>query len=257
MLLIGGGVHGRVYTPSHCAGHVVKLLGSRSSHDEFGKQSRVYESFSLLHSMMCGDRILDLVREHVRVAKLEPIQNEYSIVMEKLPSLPYHMMKDLVPCECNSIDTMLHLSFNNPRETRMIGVDDTQEISHKNPLRGFFPNGHDIDEMLVTLQLEHNLLLSSTTLREMIGFVYGWIYHVAKLVPIDIELTLGLCKDGNYCINVLDFGATRIRSEKDVCMSVMQAISDDEYIDLLGDSDAMRGFKKAFMLSCNITVYEG
>jgi hypothetical protein len=86
-------------------------------------------------------------------------------------------------------------------------------------------------------------------LREIIGFIYGWIFYACHLIPLDIEITLGLSLEGEFVINVFDFGKTikcdRLGDITVLCEKMLREISDDEYIDILGDSCAMKGFETA------------
>jgi hypothetical protein len=110
--------------------------------------------------------------------------------------------------------------------------------------------------------VDYQFPLSITELEEMIGFIYGWIFYACRIIPLDIEITLGLY-DGQFKLNVLDFGQTvrlndgnhkysqwmttqqQQQQPEKLLEKVKQAINEDEYIDLVRDRAAMRGFSLA------------
>jgi hypothetical protein len=78
-------------------------------------------------------------------------------------------------------------------------------ITEKNPPRGYFLDADS--DVLDKLREYDEYLPTMKEFRMLIGFIYGVLYFKARLVPIDVEITLGYYYE-IVEINVLDFGLT-------------------------------------------------
>jgi hypothetical protein len=264
MKLIGSGQYSDVYRKDNT---IIKAL-KNSNHcqeaaTEFNKQHQIYDSFHRLAAIdQANHTLLNQIKHYVRVAR--PIKynrhhvniNERnyscSLEMTRLPGLPFDMIKAILPNwkenvapsfmnTLSTLDVMLHLSFNNPTKTTMMGTEPNKKISIDNPLRGLLFNIDDADEIIEELSYNHGLNLSSNELRRIVGFIYGWIYYDCRLFPRDIEITLG-CDDKGFCINVLDFGLVYPTTMDDNEKKIWQIINEDEYVDIFKDTYAKEGF---------------
>jgi hypothetical protein len=282
--LIGGGEHSSLY---HYRGHILKAIQKpeecNQAEEEFAKQKDIYNCFALLRMRdYKNHRLLNQIKQYVVIS--EPIAHSAkplivngvtyacSIEMSTLKGLPLSMIQSIDRQLSRHVtmgywpkyqqqDIMLHLSFNNPTESRLLGVKTESLISETNPSRGYFFSRDDAEEWIDSLKVDYQFPLSITELEEMIGFIYGWIFYACRIIPLDIEITLGLY-DGQFKLNVLDFGQTvrlndanhkysqwtttqQQQQPEKLLEKVKQAINEDEYIDLVRDRAAMRGFSLA------------
>lgn len=237
--LIGSGGFGRVFQTRD--GNVIKAIMDKKACDEasleMGKQLKIFNAFENLNNMNLNNIknpedkiIIQLVQKYVKVSK--PLQScndsfkigndRYScfIMMTKLNGISINLYKEL-GISTNKIDPdyleslsknnqeiMLQLSLNLDLTSNFYGVEYSKQfLSDRNPPRGYFTN--DDGEIIRKLNQDYNLLLSISTIKIIIGFIYGFIFYYARIVPTDIEITLGYNNtSGNFEINVLDFGMT-------------------------------------------------
>jgi hypothetical protein len=106
-----------------------------------------------------------------------------------------------------SLELMGHLALNSELGG-VYGVNySVKQISDNNPPRGYFIL---TDSTVLNSLRERYGLPATEELERIMGFIYGWIMYDTEIVPIDIEITLGLYDDDDDKIlfNVLDFGMT-------------------------------------------------
>ena len=233
MKVIGAGGFGTVYQMPN--GNVIKAIVSATACDdaavELGKQQLAYDVFenlSLINSNNPKFSTLNLINKYVRVSK--PIEShdepfvadnkQYAcyFVMEKLNGIPLSMLVQAEPNSLESIDPafikkqgmdyeiMVQLTYNSELSEKIYGSNYSKaKISENNPPRGYFIS--DQAKLLDSFRELYGLTLTNDQIKEMIGFIYGILFYYGKLIPVDIEITLGYY-DGEFKINVLDFGLT-------------------------------------------------
>lgn len=125
-------------------------------------------------------------------------------------------------------NVMIHLALNDDDESKFVGTYSSN-VSDKDPLRGYFLTTNDknntlkhIYDYLKAKNMGYSLEIfeddtfnfdnSLRKIKNLIGFIYGWLYFGVKILPIDIEISLGLNMENKDMytieINVLDFGLT-------------------------------------------------
>jgi hypothetical protein len=292
--ILGGGGFGTIYDLQN--GTVLKAMHGENNCDdaklEFIKQKKIFDSFNRLRSLKKKGKdnfILKIIQKHVVISRphlfnIKPIivnGTFYScmFVMDKLYGLPLSFYLKEHPefkngffpefLEDLDYDVQCHIALSDENlKYGFYPVNVNKKISANNPLRGYFLSEKDT-------KLINNIPWSVQQLKQIIGFIYGWIYFDANILPLDVEITLGVY-DGDYKINVLDFGLTfdledlnnNIRntltdpyfklmnesspenSTRDIILQKMiEAISIDFYADLETDEDAKIGFDLAKELS--------
>lgn len=280
---IGGGGFGTIFLMPD--GNVLKAIkGNGECGDalkEFNKQQKIYDCFERLRQDTNGksDRLISLIRQYVVISKpLEQsdggtvINDEFyscSFKMTRLHGIPLgdlalhknKILKEFSPSFLerapSDYDVMVHLALNDDTTDMMVGAKAGKLIDEKNPARGYFIGRTDL------LRDSFGLTLSDQEIKEMIGFIYGWIYFNAQIVPFDIEMTAGIDINGNLKFNVLDFGLTvdlidtsnninrpfttdytTLTNDKRVA-TMKRDISNDFYADLENDIDSVNGFEAA------------
>lgn len=228
--IIGAGGFGVVYLKSN--GQAVKAIYSRSACDEafveLNKQAKIYQLFQNIKQTHNNNRIYNLVKDNIVVSKpgqscSQPITIDnrnfscfYS--MDLLRGVSISMLENADPESISKLDPefiakrgkdfelMVHLSFNTEIPSNIYGVSYSKSnVNDQNPPRGYFINQDA--SILDVFRSKYGLHLSNTEIKEIIGFIYGILYYYGKIIPIDIEITLGYY-DGVFKINVLDFGMT-------------------------------------------------
>lgn len=225
--IVGAGGNGIVYLMPN--GNIIKFIKYANdctiAEKELEKQKKIYDSFSKIK----GIKILAL--DKIMISKpLESVSKNVIInydiyscyfTMKRLYGISYNIYKEYdnnidkyfdneyIENENHNFDIMLHLTFNSSLMHKIYGISfSTIKIGYRNPLRGYFISENDTS-ILDFLRNNYNLSLTNEELKEMVGFIYGWIFYEVKYVPIDIEITLGYDINTNaYNINVLDFGMT-------------------------------------------------
>lgn len=218
--IIGGGGFGTIYElPNET---VLKAIhGKTNCKDaqlEFIKQTKIYDSFVRLKSLKNKNKIIQTIQKHVKIARpqlfnIKPVivnETTYScmLVMDKLYGLPLsfyldahsNMKKKFTPNFLQNLDFEVqgHLALSGQFSSYgFYPTNVNKKISSENPLRGYFITENDT--LLKTLPWTIH------EFKEIIGFIYGWIYYDARIIPLDIEISLGIHNNG-YVINVLDFG---------------------------------------------------
>lgn len=227
--IIGAGGFGKVYQIS--SENVIKAIYNandcKDAEIEFKKQEKAYEAIEYVKSRITGVELIDYILPMLKVSR--PIRsvdretkidgNNYQCYFEmtKLSGIPLSIYREANPTILNSLSSefigqkgmdfeiMLHLTTNTDLGGRFYGIKYSKtKISENNPPRGYFTKP-DNDDVLNYLREEYGLRLTIDNIKEIIGFIYGVMYFKAKLVPIDIEITLGFT-DGEFTINILDFG---------------------------------------------------
>jgi hypothetical protein len=222
MEIIGAGGFGKVYlTPK---GTVIKAIYTandcKDAEIEFKKQEKAYQALKSIGPT--GIKFLDYMISLLNISK--PIKSsnktifidnskfECSFEMTRLHGIPLSIYEKADPTILNNIskdfgknfEIMLQLSTNTEIGGRFYGIKYSKtKISEKNPPRGYFLSKNDV--VLKYLIENYNFPLTLENIKEMIGFVYGFLYFKARLIPIDIEISLGYV-DGNFVVNILDFG---------------------------------------------------
>ena len=236
--LIGSGGYGRVFETAD--GKIIKAIMNKKACEEasleMAKQLKVYKAFNILNQIdtntnQINNELVKLVQKYVKVSKpLKSCDDNFKIgkdvyscfiMMTKLNGIPIKVYDELdismdkidpgylkVLYE-NNQDIMLQLSLNSEFTPNFYGVEYSKKlISDRNPPRGFFTN----EQAEIINKLNKNniyqLPLSSNSIKQIMGFIYGFIFYYARIVPTDIELTLGYNSSGEFEINVLDFGMT-------------------------------------------------
>jgi len=234
MKIIAGGGFGNIYQIDDNT--VIKAIHTETScaeaKREFLKQQKIYDSFQKLkHINFSGgktakSRLLKLVQKYIVVSRpisfirmpvtLDNINYSCAFTMTKLNGIPLSILSRLDDKLLSEFDNeyfnavgkdfqlLGHLSFNTTI-TGVVGIDVDQKISEHNPARGYFIA--EDSKILKNLRRNHDLKLSDDDIKQIIGFVYGFIFSDAHIVPLDIEIALGITKR-NFVINVLDFGMT-------------------------------------------------
>lgn len=228
--LLGAGGYGVVYLNHD--GTVTKGIYSSKACDEafleLDKQRIAYRVFEALKQTNIPDRIYNLVKDNVIIAKpgascqrpiiIEGREFACYFTMERLRGVSLKMLKTIDPNSWDNLspeflekrgenfEVMVHLSFNSELNGKIYGIKYTKNlISESNPPRGYFIN--EEAPLLEKMRQIYGLKLSDREIKEIIGFVYGILFFYGKLIPIDIEIALGYY-DGKFKINVLDFGMT-------------------------------------------------
>lgn len=289
--MIGGGGFGTVYLIDNKT--VMKAIYEESCKDaelEFLKQEKIYNSFVKLKKIHSDDSLVNLVQQYVVVSKpieysnksikIDGINYSCSIKMSKLNGIPLNILQDIDSELIQNIDKdfanekgqnfqlMTHLTFEGIFNG-VIGIDVDNKIGNDNPPRGYYITENS--KTLTNLR-KIGLALSNKKIKRIIGFIYGWIYYSSKIIPVDIEIALGM-KNKEFVINVLDFGMVfdlenlnnnkAIPRTEEIFNILNKNISDDKkqdlllrklkydvsldmYGDLESDKDVIHGFDKAY-----------
>lgn len=231
MEVLGAGGHGTVYLLPN--GNAVKGLYSRTACSEasveFAKQKRIYDCFERLACCRHQIPFIDHLLTYLRIAKPISYSDEpslfdhshyaCSLTMQRLHGLPLSFYLEHRRAYVESrfepsylqnnqnLEMMAHLALNS-EVAGVYGVTFSKSrISKENPPRGYFAT--ETDGLLNFLRTKKGFMLSDEELREMMGFVYGWIYFECRIMPVDIEFALGLNPvTKQFELNVLDFGMT-------------------------------------------------
>lgn len=229
LTVAAGGGFGTVYLLND--GSVIKAIYGKESCQEaqieYGKQLRIYNSFKELkkNNKYSSSRIINLVNEYVKISKPYNFMDKSTKINDTTYSCTIRMsrlngisLKNFSKLDSNIInrfskeflesrgldfEIMGHLALNSDI-SGVYGITYTNKlISNKNPPRGFFitENSGLLDKLRKTFKLQ----LSNNEIKEIIGFIYGYIMFNTNIIPIDIEITLGLYNN-KFKINVLDFG---------------------------------------------------
>lgn len=228
--VIGAGGFGTVYLLKN--GLVLKGIRDKKSCGEakieFDKQKKIYDSFEKLKKIDIDDDFINLVKKNIVISKpIDSCQNNLTInndtyscyiLMSKLNGIPIKIYNKLDRESLNKFDKnyldgkgekfeiMTQLTFNLETSSGFYGIEYTKtKINNKNPPRGYFITENS--DFLNKLRNDYNFKLSDEQLQKIIGFIYGWIFYDTQIVPIDIEIALGLY-DNEFKINILDFGLT-------------------------------------------------
>ena len=286
--IIGAGGFGTVYLQPD--GNVLKAIVSsddcQNAENELIKQRKIYNSFSKLKQFHTNNPLVQLVQMWTTVSKpLLSCKNEIVIhnkkfacyfVMERLFGIPFHIIEQIDPRTSKNIEpgtkmenVMVQLSINSELPERLYGTTyGKRKIGRFNPPRGYFIN--EEGDFLSKLR-NFGFSLDKKQIKEIIGFIYGYIFYGANIIPIDIEIILGI-KNNNYTINVLDFGMTIDMSDykkaitlprniefKNILSSnlskqkkieqletlILNDISLDLYCDIQDDMDCINGWNTA------------
>ena len=219
LTLIGAGGFAYIYGLKN--GNVVKAIISKDACEdaflEMNKQAKVYNAWNNLMNTFTEDPIINRTKTWVKIPKPIASCNKELIVddknfscyflMEKLSGMTLSTLQGLNPNVINDLkpdfkpnDLMLQLSLNSELPEKIYGVNYSKKlVGYNNPPRGYF-----INDTSNTLQ---KLGIDTVQMKEIMGFVYGYLFYAANLVPIDIEFALGRYA-GKYYLNVLDFGMT-------------------------------------------------
>lgn len=249
--VLGAGGYGIIYLLGD--GTVLKAIKQNndcfSAEKELKKQEKIYNSFEYLKKFEIDDKFIDMIKKTVIISN--PIDScikdihidkyKYScfFVMSRLHGIPFYIydkyekysgdmiMKRIDPEYLKekgiNFEIMGHLSFN----TSLVGFYGNGSmdtiISNTSHPRGYFiPKESNFLNML---REKYDLKLSDDDIEKIIGFVYGWIFYFAKIIPWDIEFTLGYY-DGEWKINIVDFGMT-------IDMNKFEEIDDNQkFIDI-------------------------
>jgi len=152
------------------------------------------------------------------------------------------------------INVMLHLTTSNTN-TQFLGIDYGKPITNINKPRGFFPSSEELDKLLQKTLNNINLSI----MKEIIGFLYSWLYHDLQLCPYDIEFALGkknnsITNENDYFIYIMDFDNLQIY-DNDV-VAVKNKISKDFYCNMF-DPECETGWNKAAKFSYDNSSYLG
>ena len=229
MRVIGAGGDAFVFVDEEDPSVVVKAIFKNNdtctkAAIEYDKQRSIHHCFECLRECNIDDRIANLVKLHVRVARpirfsggptvINGVTFHCSVAMGKLHGIPLSFYEEFDPRIIQRIEpayreelgqVMAHLAFNSPI-VGLFGVKySTATITKDNPPRGYFSNTET--GFFEFLRRKHGLLLSDDELERMVGFIYAWIYFSCAIIPLDVEMTLGFNPEsGLFELNVLDFG---------------------------------------------------
>lgn len=295
--IIGAGGFGTIYelSPSVKNGDTVikAIIGQSNCKDasiEYNKQRKIYDSFIYLKHINCdnyknqksGKNLLQIIKDNVIISKpiqfsdkLTIINNENyecSLIMSKLMGIPLSIYfdsnssfdqgkkdfeKEYLKKVGKDYSVMGHLTISgNIFKSGFYPKNVDKKVSENNPLRGYFIV--DNDPFLDYLKEHYNLQWNIEELKEIIGFIYGWIYYNANIVPIDIEIALGYDKfKDNFVINVMDFGLTvdLLNNENNINNFAIK-----KYVDII-DDDILEGHKREekifdeFMSDMSVDIY--
>lgn len=191
---------------------------------EYEKQRAIYQCFECLRDCETDDPLVALINQYVRVARpsrfeggptvINGVTYHCSIAMSRLHGLPLRLYEEFDPRIVERIDPdyrgelnqmMAHLAFNSDI-TGLFGVKQSMaKITRQNPPRGYFSKRET--GFFQFLREKHGLPLSDDELEHMVGFIYGWIYFACAIIPLDVEMALGLNPESSlFELNVLDFG---------------------------------------------------
>ncbi len=286
--IIGAGGFGSVYLQPD--GNVLKAIVSsddcQNAENELNKQKKIYNAFLKLKQLEIQNNLVDLVKVWTTVSKpLISCRNEITIknkkfacyfIMERLYGVPTSVMKDIDPSLTDNIDpgtvmenVMVQLSLNSELPSRLYGITySKQKVGKSNPPRGYFIN---LEGKFLSDLKNYGFNLNIQQVKNIIGFIYGYIFYAANIIPIDIEITLGANKN-NYTVNILDFGMTIDMTDykksitlprnvqfknilssdlskqdkiKELERLVLQDISLDLYCDIEDDEDCIIGWNTA------------
>lgn len=296
--IIGAGGFGKVFAVDD--NNVVKGITStklcNEAEEEAYKQKKVYEAFQDLYKININNKIANLVKKFIKVSnpismcnnkiKIDNLFYDCSFLMEFLHGIPLKDYKrldvkslenledDYISEKGQDFELMMHLALNSDLSSKFYGINySLKKIGKNNIPRGYFATKENIINKLLGL---YNTNLTIKEIKNIMGFIYGWIYYYANIIPIDIEITLGIY-DNKIMINVLDFGMTidltdtrniikNSRTEQFVNIindgtpfdnikqaritkKVLENLSYDLYCDLEDDSDCYKGFKAAKTLA--------
>jgi len=233
--------------------------------EEYSNYQKVTNSIQKLINLpnSSNDQTINLIKKHVRIANLlyEPKNNTTyaTFDMEYLEGFPLKNYGDYsTRIEWKYLDkelnVMLHLTANN-MNTQFLGIDYSKPITNINKPRGFFPSSEELDVLLKKIMIDVDL----STIREIIGFLYSWLYHDLQLCPYDIEFALGrqsniVTSDNNYFIYVMDFD--NLQAYDSDVVTVKNTISKDFYGNMF-DPECEIGWNKAAKLSYDNSSYLG
>lgn len=223
--LIGGGGFGSVYK-EETTGYAVKALFNANECDKAEEelliQKKIYDGFKKLKEFkenaltIDRDQTLQDVDSYVTISK--PINScPQKIIIDHVSYLCYFFMTMLNGVDTNHLldrdpqlydqaepdyrprDIQVHTSFNLETPERLYGRKFSKtKVGRNNPSRGYFLNNQsNLDGLHLPFDKER--------IMKMMGFVYAFIFFYLKIIPKDIEFTLGTV-DGEPAINVLDFG---------------------------------------------------
>lgn len=279
LTLIGAGGFSHIYTLKN--GKVLKAIVSKNVCDdaflEMSKQEKVYQGWERLKRIPLNDPIINNAKKLIKISKPlagcgQPLivdNKKFScyFLMEKLSGIPLSMLSQLNSNIVNDLnkdfkpkDLMLQVSLNSQLPERIYGINYSKKlVGYNNPPRGYFINDNSN-----TLE---RLGFSKKELKEIIGFIYGYMFYGAKIIPVDVEFALGYY-NRKYVLNVLDFGMTvdiedpnnnvplprtygflnKLDDIEQLEKLTIEDISIDLYCDLEEDSDCRRGWDTAKIL---------
>ena len=305
---IGAGGFGTIFQLSSNKEEVIKAIYSREScHEaqiEYMKQQRIYNSFKRLKENKGEEErqspIIKMVNKLVKISKPISYMDRKAVInnrifactitMTKLNGIPLRDMinidknvlnrfdKEFIEERTLDFEIMAHLALNSDiGGVYGITFGNKALVSDKNPPRGYFIT--EESGLLDNIREMYNVDLTDSDFKQIIGFIYGRIMFDTNIIPIDIEIALGLYgKNKNKIkINVLDFGMTfdleNIRDNKvlprtslffdiindeslspnekskEILEKGKEDISIDLYCDVLNDNDNIIGFNEAYNVS--------
>jgi hypothetical protein len=224
--VIGAGGYGKVFLlPDGTALKAIYDIDvCRGARTEFLKQQKAYNAFQDIRNIEFDNDVLNDYKDKINVSKPISYDEDHSMIegqqyachytMSLLNGLPLTMYDSLDRPSREYISdefapnfkVMMHLSLNTDIGGKFYGVKySSQMITEKNPPRGYFLDADS--DVLDKLREYDEYLPTMKEFRMLIGFIYGVLYFKARLVPIDVEITLGYYYE-IVEINVLDFGLT-------------------------------------------------
>eukprot|EP01084_Bolivina_argentea_P056487 103392_1 len=230
---VGKGGFGKLYLDGN--GNAIKAItddnGCDEARAEYGYQAKVHAAFST----MASNTVLEkLVKSYVVVAKnVEFCENDAKFTLNGVQYKCYMVMSKLNGVKVGQWNIILAAdetekakitTLGNTFEIMgQLGVDagasgfynsgNDPVITVTNPTRGYFFSEDDFAANGRVRKVGWTETLAKT--REIMGFIEGTVYYGAKMVPVDIEMAIGIY--GNKPkINVLDFGKfTTVVNPKD------------------------------------------
>ena len=231
--VIGAGGFGTIYYDSSRDVVVKAIIRSNSCNQAFNEmntQFKIHVAFedladisgvSLDGAELSVDdlALIQNVKQYVKVSKalsscdkpivINDITYSCYFFMERLSGVPVAKLLAIDPLLFKNTrdsyrpsDVMVHMAFNSDLPAKLYPVVQSKKpISDINPSRGYF-----LDDAFDVTVL--NMPLRKSRVKEMIGFVYSYIYFHEYIIPLDIEFTIGWTQDGEFVMNVLDFGMT-------------------------------------------------
>lgn len=279
--IIGAGGFGTVYELPN--GTVIKAIKDHndclSADVELKKQSSIYDAFQHLFRSNINDKIVQLVKNNIVISKpieshsksieIDKVQYSCYFQMDKLYGIPLSVYRqfdnklvedkfdpEFLKAVGDNYNIMAQLSLNSELPANFYGVTyAAKKLGFKNPPRGFFITMYDQD-FLDFIKSEYGFHLTLEEIKQIIGFIYGWIYFYANFYPRDIEITLGFNpKTNRFQINVLDFGMTEnLTNNPKSIDSIIDDIGIDIYGDVSGDDpETYQGWKDAATIAEALT----